>query len=453
MKNFLSLALAAAMLLSMTACGGTDSSAADGGSSDSSTSAPADSTSAPDGGTSAADTTSSTESTPEESAPVIEEIPYELGGDLTPTMIANSVLNEGDRTRLARVIKKLQAGEEVTIAYLGGSITQGSSAGGELCYARLTTDWFIERFPDAKINYVNAGIGATGSYIGVHRADTDVLASDPDLVFIDFSVNDTYDRLATNKATYESLIRKLWQHETAPAIVTVVMTQEDGTSVQDAHYEIAAKYDIPMISYRNAILDVIDKGYIVWDDISDDNIHPNVPGHAVLSQMITNYIQTVVDDADSIDTSADPALPETTAEGMRFENARLIRTGDPECLSTGVFKAAEGVNFGGFANPWLARIRPGDAADPEASALVFEVEAQNIGILYGKMISQAGKFEVYVNDSLIKTVNAEFPGGWGSYVEFEEIISFDETGTHTIRIVPLDPADAAAIYISAIAVS
>lgn len=450
MKKFLSLTLAAAMILSMTACGGNTGSTADNNSSAVST----DSTSAADD--SAADTTSATnvaESTPEESAPVIEEIPYQLGGELTPTMIHNSVLNKGDQTRLAKVIKKLQAGEDVTIAYLGGSITQGSSAGDSLCYARLTTNWFEDNFPSANIKYVNRGIGATGSYIGVHRADDDILSENPDLVFIDFSVNDTHDRIATNKSTYESLLRKIWKHESAPAIITIAMTQENGTSVQTEHSEIAIKYGIPMISYRNAILDVIDKGYIVWDDISDDNIHPNVPGHAVLTQMITNYIQTVVDNVDNIDTSADPAFPEPTAEGARFENARLIRSGDPECKANGAFTVAEGINFGNFYSPWLARIRPGDIADPESSALVFEVEAQNIGILYGKLTGAAGKVDVYVNDTLVKTVNADFSGGWGNYVEFAEIISFDEVGTHTVKIVPQNPTEAAAFYVSAIAVS
>ena len=265
MKKFLSVFLAASLLVSMTGCNKPEDAPVTSG--DAATNEAVSSVT-PD------DTTAATSGTESAVVEDIPEVPYELGGELTPTMIANSVLHKGNQARLARVIRKLQAGEEVTIAYLGGSITQGSSAGNTLCYARLTTDWFEAQFPDAKINYVNAGIGATGSYIGIHRADRDVLAHDPDLVFIDFSVNDTSDRMTINKATYEGLIRKLWSYETAPAIICLAMTQENGTSVQDDHSEIAIRYDIPFISYRNAILDVIDKGYIIWDDISDDNIHP-----------------------------------------------------------------------------------------------------------------------------------------------------------------------------------
>ena len=194
MKKISAMALCAALILSMTACtGGGNSSSSSNNSSDnqsSQTSTDTGSTST-DNSESSAPESSNGES---ESTPEIEEVAYTLGGELTPTMIANSRYNAGNRVRLSNVIKKLQAGEDVTVVYLGGSITQGTSAGNDLCYARLTNNWLEEKFPDANITYVNAGIGATGSYIGVHRADKDVLSHDPDLIFIDFSVNDTTER-------------------------------------------------------------------------------------------------------------------------------------------------------------------------------------------------------------------------------------------------------------------
>ncbi len=440
MRKFLSVFLAATMLVGMTACNDSPESSdvVEGGSATAEASATnGDAPESPD--------VSTTESSVEENIP---EIPYELGGELTPTMIANSVLNKGNQARLAKVINKLQAGEEVTIAYLGGSITQGSSAGNDLCYARLTTNWFEENFPSAKINYVNAGIGATGSYIGIHRADKEVLSHNPDLVFIDFTVNDTSDRMAINKATYEGLIRKLWSYETNPAVVCIGMTQEDGTSVQNDHSEIAIRYDIPFISYRNAILDVIDKGYIVWDDISDDNIHPNVPGHAVLTQIITSYIQDVVDNLDSISTE-EPALAEPTEVGTRYQNAEMVFTDDPRCTATGVFAKQE-TYFGGFSNPWLARVSGGAEI---TGGLEFTVEAQNIGILYGKMVTKGGKLDVYIDGELAKTINCAFPGGWGNYTEFAEIASFDTKGEHTVKLVPQSSDEAAAYYISALTLS
>ncbi|MGN0651306.1 MAG: SGNH/GDSL hydrolase family protein [Oscillospiraceae bacterium] len=444
MKKKLAALIAAASVLSLAGCSGNTSSTSSATDSVSTTESSVSTDS------SAAESTDDTASA-ENSEPEIEEIPYTLGGELTPAMLANSVYNEGNLVRLANVIKKLQNGGEVTVAYLGGSITQGSSAGDDLCYARLTTNWLEEHYPEAKINYVRAGIGATGSYIGVHRADRDVLCHNPDLVFIDFSVNDTTERTATNMASYESLLRKLWKHESSPAIVTIAMTQQDGTSFIDYHGEIVKKYDIPMINYRAVILDVIDKGYIQWTDISDDNIHPNVPGHAVLSQLITSFIQSVENKLDTITgAETDFNAIQPGENGDKYENASLLTCENTQPASLGAFQLKEAM-FGNVSFPWIAKSSDGVFGDD--SALVFEVEAKNIGILYGKLTKNFTKAEIYVDGELAATVDADFTGGWGSYTEYADIISFEETGAHTVAIKPVDTDKTAAFYVNGLCIS
>ena len=439
MKKYTAAALVCAMVLSMTACGGNSTSET--------VSEPAVSESAPaESAPAEGAENNASEDTPAEE---IEEIPYVLGGELTPTMIANSRYNVGNQVRLAGVIKKLQAGEEVTVAYLGGSITQGTSAGNDLCYARLTTNWLEEQFPEAKINYVNAGIGATGSYIGVHRADEQVLSHNPDLVFIDFSVNDTYDRMDINRSSYEGLLRKLWLSDSAPALICIAMTQENGTSVQEAHGEICKKYDIPMISYHDAILDVIAKGYIKWSDISDDDIHPNVPGHAVLSSLITNYLRSVIDNIDNI-SGEESDFSGVSEAGMKYQNAHFLFSANTEPKSLGSFEVKSGY-FGGFESPWMVRATDGQFT--EEDGIEFEVEAMNIGILYGKLTSNSTKADVYIDGSYRTTLDGDFTGGWGNYVEFAEIATFISEGTHTIKIVPQSKDGAAAFYVSAVALS
>ena len=375
-----------------------------------------------------------------------EDSKYVIADGVTDRMVALSTYIKGNQARLAKFVKKAQAGEKVTVAYLGGSITQGSSAGDKLCYARLTTDWLIETFPEAEIEYVRAGIGATGSYIGVHRAERDVVSKNPDLVFIDFTVNDTHANTQRDKESYEGLIKKLWESGSSPAIVTIAMTQEDGTSFQEYHSDVCAAYDIPMISYREAILDVIDKGHIVWDDISDDNIHPNIPGHAVLTELITAYLQDVIDNVDSIDTENESDL---SAANGKFEKAALITPENAEpAVSTGW--DYEDTIFGNFGGRWIARSTDGTYEGIEP--LKFEVEAKNIGVFYAKLTSMGGTFDVVVDGQVAKTIDSRFPGGWGNYVEAEEVICFPETGKHTVEIVP-HTGEKSMVSISAIAIS
>ena len=394
-----------------------------------------------------------TESTEADTNSEVEEVAdtkYVIEDGVTDKMIALSRLNEGNKVRLANVLKKAQNGEEITVAYIGGSITQGSSAGDDLCYARLVTNWLQDTFPSATVNYVRAGIGATGSYIGVHRADRDVLSYNPDLVFVEFLVNDTTENTQRNIDSYDSLLQKLWNADSKPALVTIAMTQEDGTSFVDYVLPIVQKYDIPMISYKNAIMDVIEKGYIKWSDISNDNIHPNVEGHAALTQLITAYLSDVLADIDSI-SGAESDLSEPYTEN-KYMNASLVAYGDERVTECEGFQGSEN-NFGNIPGFWRATANDGRFG--ENDKLTFTVEAKNIGILYGKIVGGGGTFTVTVDGEVKAVINENFANGWGNYVECQEVAAFDEVGTHVVEITPVsvESGEKQYVVISCLAIS
>ena len=161
-KRLLALILAACVTMSVTACqdnqntssaptssvteskddSKTESEESKEESSDAETSAPESSdseTSAPessDAETSAPETsdvetaapessdveTTTSETTTDKPSDVPTNEVYEAGGLITEGMKEISVLNEGNKVRLAKVLKKLAAGEEVTIGYIGGSL-------------------------------------------------------------------------------------------------------------------------------------------------------------------------------------------------------------------------------------------------------------------------------------------------------------------------------------------
>ena len=380
----------------------------------------------------------------------VEDSEYVIADGITDKMAALSELNLGNQVRLAEAMKKAEAGGEITVAYIGGSITQGSTADDNTCYARLTTNWFEQTFPDAAVNYVRAGIGATGSYIGVHRVDRDVLSHNPDIVFVEFSVNDTTENTQRNVNSYDSLLRKIWNADSSPAIVCIGMTQDSGTSFQSYHYSIAAQYDLPFISYRNAILHVINQGYIKWTDISDDNIHPNKTGHSVLTEIITHYLAKVNENKDSV--SGDESDFSTPATKDVYANATLLTPANCDVVDeTDVIKLNGDSVFGGFTGYWMGRV----GSDGFGGAkLVFEnVEAKNIGLLYGEVVDKGPMIDIYLDGVLVTTVDANFPGGWGNYTEAVEIISLQEKGTHTVEIVPQDKGDTTILYITGLAIS
>ena len=204
---------------------------------------------------------------------------------VTTDMINNSLVSKGDISRIEKAMNKAKNGQAITIAFLGGSITQGCNATKfEDCYASRTYKWFKDKFKNVNVKYVNAGVGATGSIIGAHRVEKQVLSQNPDIVFIDFAVNDKdsiYDKVA-----YESIIRRILSVENPPAIIEVFMSNFDGSNVQPQQIEIGRKYNLPMISFRNSIYTEMITNRLKWEDVASDEVHPNDYGHFIISNFI-----------------------------------------------------------------------------------------------------------------------------------------------------------------------
>lgn len=164
--------------------------------------------------------------------------------------------------------------------------------GGEKCWLLRACEWLGEK-SGAEIEYINAGIGATPSFLGIHRLQKMVLDKKPDIISIEFSVNDpSAPDLKENEIfeCYEALVRK--SIESGAAVFLVFMTQETKLSFCEKHSEIGKYYRLPMISYHDAIWNG-DESITAWRNTSPDEIHPNNVGHAFLATCIANYFENI----------------------------------------------------------------------------------------------------------------------------------------------------------------
>ena len=171
-----------------------------------------------------------------------------------------------NESALYNVMRKAQNRQRVTIAFIGGSITKGTMSFGsrdrslrkKLTYVDFCRDWWSKKFPKADLRLINAGIGATDSYLGVHRVQQDVLDKKPDLVIVEFAVNDS--KTAEHKQAYENLVRKILDSETKPAVLLLFMSKMNGQSCQLQQAQIGMHYNLPMLSYGNVINDMVKIG-------------------------------------------------------------------------------------------------------------------------------------------------------------------------------------------------
>lgn len=403
-KKIIAALCALTICLSAAACGQTDSAE----------DAPAETTAAQ---STPAPVTMATEAVPTE--------PVDLSKGLTDAMYERAVVSEGNKARLAKAMKKAANGEDITVGVIGGSITQGSSATDHNnCYAELFHKYWVEKFPQSNVNFVNAGIGGTNSYLGVHRVDTQLLDSKPDAVIVEFSVNDT-DKLM-NKYSYDSLVRKILNCDSQPAVMLLFTTQEDGTSLWETHKEIGAAYDLPMLSYRAVVYPEVSAGTLDWKDISPDNIHPNDEGHKLIGQLVSRYLDSVYDDLDNIDDSSVAFdIPAYTAD--YYKDAKMLGASDitPREIS--------GFEQGG--NSVYPELFPDNFVTEGEGYLKFETECKCLGFFYLKKVDgKGGKYDVYVDGERKGTLDADFKGGWGNYGETQQILISKDSEKHTVEI-------------------
>lgn len=338
---------------------------------------------------------------------------------LTESMKQRSVVSDGDRSRLYSVIKRAARGETVTFSVIGGSITHGCHAQTRSeSYAELVWNWWKNRFPWIPVNFINAGTGATDSYIGVHRAERDLLSHNPDIVIVEFSVNDTDTEI--NPESYRCLVSRILSHKSAPAVILLFTLQKDGTNFQKFHEETGRRYNLPMISYADAVFPEIKSGNLLWQDISPDDIHPSTEGHRIIADLISAWLDRVFSEAFSSDTEAS-VFP---AERTKYSEAYILDNRDavPD-ICEGFEKSSVSIQF------------PYSWTTVKSGKIRFSVYARNIGIMYYRTASSpGGVYSAYVDGEHRDDLDGDFPDGWGDYTAYSEIFCSDIPENHTVEI-------------------
>lgn len=333
---------------------------------------------------------------------------------------------QGNLTRLAAVMRRAQAGEDITVGVIGGSITEGYSASdrAKTSYACHMRNWWQERFPDSTVEYVNAGIGGTSSYLGVHRVQEDLLDYEPDFVIVEFSVND--GNTIFYKRSYDNLLRRILSDENAPALLLLFTTQENGSSAQVNDALLGFGYELPMVSYGNAVLPAIEAGEFAWKDISPDNIHPNDRGHAIIGELLYRYMNDVYAQLEEIPEQVEPFTAEAQTD-ERYREGRILDGSNLAPLSVGSFAERQENWYFPYEDYWYT-------TDGE-EAIVFEIEAANIGLLYQRDVDEAfGQYDIYIDGERIRTLNGHFVNGWGNSMEAEELYTSGQAALHRVEV-------------------
>jgi hypothetical protein len=415
MKKFLSIFTAASMLLAMTAC----SSPADSSASDSS--------SAADSSASAAQTAESSQPGQQESSEADESSAAStVEADDARTdyekMVDRSLLSVGDMTRMSDVFQKAQNGEDITVAYIGGSITEGYNAGTTEFYAKTCTDLLQGYFPDITVTGVNAGISGTPSLLGNLRLERDVLSADPDIVFVEFAVNDGQE--ADYKNAYESLVRTLLTQEKDIAVVLLFTVLDSGYTCQEHMSKIGANYDLPMISVHDSVYEEIEAGRMTWQDYSNDQSHPNAYGHKCITDFVDNYYQKVLPVVAENVGEVSKELPDPVFSA-KYMNMHYMDSATMDGVELDGFEQYD--THGSFHNGWMYR-------GTDGGSMKFTVDCSVLEMVFKANNSDKyGTADIYVDGEKVKSVVSNMSDGWNNPVT-AYLIDNDSSAEHTVEI-------------------
>lgn len=247
-------------------------------------------------------------------APVPEEdFQVDFANPVYDLMLEKSIMKVGNPNRIKRAIKKARDGEDVTIAYIGGSITQGAGAIPihTNCYAYKSFQGFcklVNRGCDENVHFIKAGVGGTPSELGLLRYERDVLRGGsvtPDIVIVEFAVNDEGDE--TKGECYDSLVRKIFDGPGEPAVILLFSVFANDWNLQERLSPVGRAYDLPMVSIKDAVVEqfykkigegkLMNKSHFFFD-----SYHPTNLGHKVMADCLCYLFQYV----DKLDLEEEP---------------------------------------------------------------------------------------------------------------------------------------------------
>lgn len=195
--------------------------------------------------------------------------------------------------------KRMAERGEAVIVYLGGSITEGQGVEDKrLCWQGLLQSELEETYPECVFSAYNAGIGGTDSRFGAFRMERDVLCRRPDLLLIEFAVND-YGRPTWDiRESLEGILIRLWREIPECDVVFVLtatgkMAEENQDRLPESvriHMEVAGQYGIPWVNVGRKLFSEVKEGTAL-EELLPDGVHPNRKGYRIYFEGVWKFLR------------------------------------------------------------------------------------------------------------------------------------------------------------------
>ncbi|HEY4287826.1 MAG TPA: SGNH/GDSL hydrolase family protein [Puia sp.] len=234
------------------------------------------------------------------------------------------------RGGLPNFFAKVKSGKPVRVAFLGGSITRAGNG-----YRDQVMNWLRDKYPAAQFEEIMAAVSGTASDFGACRVKQHVIGHKPDLVFVEFAVNDNRMPMQLVRETMEGIVRQIWTaNATTDICFLYTFAAENLPLLQkglfppsvSAMEAVASHYNIPSIHMGLAVIDEINKGKLVMSGkkeehsavplFSLDGVHP-LPetGHKIYTRVLASSLVSMNGKAVAAAHALPPALEKQNWSG------------------------------------------------------------------------------------------------------------------------------------------
>lgn len=193
---------------------------------------------------------------------------------------------------LKKTLHKLGTGEPIRLIALGDSLTQGWMA--RKGFLDFLSEMLKKKYPASNVTIINRGIPGDTAEGGLHRLRTDVLDLDPDLVFVQFGLNDAFSGVAPGRFenTVQAIVDQIRNDTDAEIllITSVPVVYERMDEIADDFYSrleaVAGREDLPIVMVHRYWMEKIEAGLEFRSLVQGDQVHPNVEGYRLMAEAI-----------------------------------------------------------------------------------------------------------------------------------------------------------------------
>ena len=216
---------------------------------------------------------------------------------------------------LGQKMAAFQESKKLSIACLGGSLSRGEGVPGEDCFVSVFGREIQRRWKErGRIRVIQRGESGTMSSNGLFKAG-ELCEQKPDIVFIDYAMNDTSDRYLWECT--EGLVYQFLKNEIA--VVILLFCNEQGQCTRGAMEKTAAHYRVPVLDIGSTVWRQVQSGKMSWEEYAGDYVHPTVNGHHRIAEMLCDFM-------DGLEAGAEPvvSLPDEPVYSGAFLNYQIL---------------------------------------------------------------------------------------------------------------------------------